>query len=258
MELNETFNTVAELYDRARPRYPGTLYDDLASLTHTGPGARVLEIAPATGIVTVPLAQRGYRVTAVEMGMDLAEVARRNLITYPNATVEVARFEEWELPPEPFDLVCCATAFSWLDPDVRLEKCAGALKPGGHLAIWDTHHVAGGTSQFFVDVQECYERWDPATEPGLRLTPAQDITPKTYGIEDHPVFELLEIRDYVVTLPYTTSTYLDVLRTYSPTIALDEGLRHELLSCIEKLIDGRYGGRIKKTYLFQLVLARKK
>ncbi|MGE0601061.1 MAG: class I SAM-dependent methyltransferase [Dehalococcoidia bacterium] len=258
MQLNETFDRVAELYDRARPRYPEELYDDLARLTGIQPGSRVLEIAPATGIVTVPLARRGYNVTAVELGQNLAAVARRNLEPYPNARVEVSRFEEWPLPASPFDLICCATAFSWLDPSVRLTKCAQALRPGGHLAIWDTHHVAGGTAQFFIEVQECYEHWDPDTESGLRLVAARDITPKTYGIEEHGEFDSLEIRDYVVTLPYSTASYLDVLRTYSPMIALDEPLRRGLLSCIERLIDSSYGGRIEKEYLFQLVLARRK
>lgn len=258
MELNETFDTQAERYDRARPRYPRKLFDDLHALAGLNDTSRVLEIAPATGIVMLPLARRGYRVTAVEMGVNLAAVARRNLAAYPNATIEVSRFEDWTPPAEPFDAICCATAFSWLDPAVRLEKCAAALKPGGHLAIWDTHHVAGGTSQFFVDVQECYERWDPATPPGLRLTPASEIVPLTYGIESDPAFELLEVRDYPLVLPYSTGAYLDVLQTYSGMIALEHPQRDGLLACIQKLIDGRYGGRIKKAYLFQMVVARRR
>ena len=152
MALSETFDRVAEQYDRARPRYPAALYDDLAEITVLGEGAKVLEIAPATGIVTVELARRGYNVTAVEMGANLAAIARRNLRPFANARVELSRFEDWALPPEPFDLVCCATAFAWLDPAVRATRCAAALPPGGHLAVWDTLHVDGGTSQFFIDM----------------------------------------------------------------------------------------------------------
>lgn len=258
MRLSETFDTVAELYDRARPRYPQALYDDLAALSGLGPGASVLEIAPATGIVTVPLARRGYRVTAVEMGANLAAIARRNLAEYPNANVEVARFEEWPLPYGVFDMVCCATAFSWLEPSVRLEKCAFALKPGGYLAIWDTQHVAGGSGQFFIDVQECYERWMPGTEPGLRLRRLEDMPANTYGLKRHPAFEVVAIRDYPFEVSYTTEGYLDVLRTYSGHIALDAANATGLYACIEELIEGRYGPRIVKAYAAQLVLARRK
>ena len=91
--------------------------------------------------------------------------------------------------------MCCATAFSWLDPGTRLHGCAAALRPGGHLAIWDTHHVAGGTGQFFVDVQSCYEPWDPATGPGIRLERAEDVVPRTYGLEPHPPVRLAATRE---------------------------------------------------------------
>ena len=54
--------------------------------------SRVLEIAPGTGIATVELARRGFRVTAVEMGEQLAAVARRNVQAFSDATVGVSRF----------------------------------------------------------------------------------------------------------------------------------------------------------------------
>jgi len=53
IQLRETFDTVAALYDRARPRYPSALFDDLADLAGIGSGARVLEIGPGTGQATL-------------------------------------------------------------------------------------------------------------------------------------------------------------------------------------------------------------
>ena len=258
MHLRETFNTVPELYDRARPQYPDVLYDELQELTRIGPPARVLEIAPATGKATIALARRGYRVTAVELGAELAAIAIRNLAQYPNARVQVSRFEDWELPAERFDLVCCATAFAWLDPEVRLDRCAEALRPGGYLAVWDTHHVAGGTGQFFIDAQECYERWMPGTEPGMRLTPSDLNEPAEYGIATHPAFEPPIIRRFDWEVTYTTQTYLDVIATYSGHIALGAEDYAGLFACIGELIETRYGGTITKGYMALLQLARRK
>jgi SAM-dependent methyltransferase len=158
-----TFDEAAELYDRARPGYPAALFDDLVELAGIGPGSRVLEIGPGTGQATVPLAERGCRIVAVELGPQLAAVARRNLARFPVVEVVTAAFEDWPLPPEPFDLVLSATAFHWIDPAVRVRKAADALRPGGSLATIATHHVAGGDEQFFVQAQACYERWDPET-----------------------------------------------------------------------------------------------
>jgi protein-L-isoaspartate O-methyltransferase len=70
--LRATFDQAAGLYGRARPGYPPALFDDLADLTGIRPGSRVLEIGPGTGQATLPLAERGGRVVAVELGPDLA------------------------------------------------------------------------------------------------------------------------------------------------------------------------------------------
>lgn len=66
--LRETFDEVAELCDRARPRYPEVLFDDLVSLASLGVGSRVVEVGLGTGQATRPLAERGLPITAVELG----------------------------------------------------------------------------------------------------------------------------------------------------------------------------------------------
>src|SRR6478736_1719360 len=147
----ETFDAVAERYDRARPGYPEAAVDDL--LEGLPSDARILEIGCGTGQLTVPLAKRGYAITAVELGEDLARVARRNLAKYPDAAVVTADFETW-VPPAPFDLAVAATSFHWIDPARRAALASAALRPRGTLAIIDTKHVAGGSEQFFVDMQD--------------------------------------------------------------------------------------------------------
>ena len=63
------FDEVPELYDRVRPGYPAQLFEDVVGLSGIGARARVLEIGPGTGQATLPLAQRGYELTAVELGV---------------------------------------------------------------------------------------------------------------------------------------------------------------------------------------------
>jgi len=103
------------------------MFDDLAAAV-VAPGARVLEIGCGTGQATVPLAERGYRIVAVELGTDMAAVARRNLAAFDAVEVVTAAYEEWPLPGEPFDVVFSATAFHWIDPAVRVSKSADALR----------------------------------------------------------------------------------------------------------------------------------
>ncbi len=157
------------------------------------PGARVLEIGAGTGQATQPLAERKYQVTAIELGPNLAAVASRKLARFPNVAVTVAAFEDWPLPPEPFDAVVSATAFHWLDPAVRVNKTANALRVGGALATIATHHIDGGDAQFFIDVQDCYRRWSGFPFPsrggqGGGLPRAADISQDSTELERSGLF----------------------------------------------------------------------
>ncbi|WP_329204484.1 class I SAM-dependent methyltransferase [Streptomyces sp. NBC_00683] len=258
--LGGIFDEDAELYDRARPGYPPELYDDLAELAGARPGSRVLEVGCGTGQATVPLAGRGCRITAVEAGARMAAVARRNLAGAASAEVVTARFESWPLPQEPFDAVVSATAFHWIDPAVRVAKAADALRPGGALAVVRTQHVRGGTEEFFAEVQHCYERFDPRTPPGLTPPAAADVDGSDHAREvaRSGRFGPTAFRRYEQDLTYTTSDYLEVLRTYSGHRDLPEAARNGLLGCIADLIEGRYDGRVTKRYLNELGVSHRR
>ena len=255
--LRQTFDQAAELYDQARPGYPPALFDHLADLAGIGPGSRVLEIGCGTGQATVPLAERGCRVTAVELGAAMAAVARRNLAHLPGVEVVVAAFEDWPLPAEPFDAVVAATAWHWLDPGVRVRKAAKALRPGGALATIATHHVAGADQGFAVEAQACYLRWDPATKPGLRLPAAAGIPEDSQELDRSGRFGPAVFRRWERELSYSTDAYLDLLRTYSGHRALEPAARDGLLACIAQLVDARFGGRVVKCYLTELRVANR-
>ncbi|MBU3863746.1 methyltransferase domain-containing protein [Streptomyces sp. 4503] len=258
VHLGRIFDEDAELYDRARPGYPPELFDDLMEVAGTGPGCRVLEVGAGTGKATLPLAERGCRITAVELGADMAAVARRNLAGFEAVEIVTADFETWPLPEEPFDAVVSATAFHWIDPAVRMAKAADALRAGGALAVVATQHVAGGSEGFFVEVQDCYEHFDPATPPGLRLPAAADVDTSDHADEvaRSGRFGPVDFRRYEWDLTYTTAEYLAVLRTYSGHRALPPQAREGLLGCIAGLIDRRYGGRVTKRYLTELRVSR--
>jgi SAM-dependent methyltransferase len=126
------FDTVAAEYDRHRPTYPDELIDLACQAGALAAGDRVLEIGCGTGQLTRSLVARGLLVTAVEPGQNLISLAGRAA-----AGVEFVncRFEDAELPAEPFGAAFSAAAFHWLDPDVSWRKVAGSLVPGGLVAL---------------------------------------------------------------------------------------------------------------------------
>jgi SAM-dependent methyltransferase len=192
--------------------------------------------------------KRGWSVKAVELSPDLGRVAREKL---PELEVIIAEFEHWPLPPEKFDLVLAATAFHWIDPAVRVPKSADALRPGGLLAVVSTHHIAGGSEQLWLDVQDCYRRFTTdADEEGLK--PAAAIPKDSAHIDASGRFGPVRFRRYEWEQTYTTSQYLDLLSSYSGHRALTSDARDGLYGCVSALIEAN-GGAITKRYLTDLL-----
>lgn len=256
MELRETFDTVAERYDRVRPRYPPDLVAALTATAELGPEKTVLEIAPGTGRLTVPLAATGCRITGVELGPSLAAVARRNLADRPGAEIVVADFDHWT-PPTAYDLAVCATAWHWLDPATRVGRALAAVRPGGTVAVVTTEHVAGGTTDFFHDSQSHYERWVPETPPGLLLKDVDQVATDFGEFERDGRCTDVVVRRFAQDITYRTDEYLEVLLTYSNHLALPAPAREGLLSGLRELIEDGYGGTVTKRHLHELLTARR-
>lgn len=255
--LRTTFGQDAELYDRYRPSYPPQLFTDLAALADLGPHSRVLEIGCGTGQATLPLAQRGCDVVAMDLSPDMAAVARRNLAPFPNVTVVAAAFEDWRPADGTFDAILSATAFHWLDPGTRMVKAADLLRPGGSLGIVSTHHIAGGTTAFFADVQRCYERFDPTTPPGMRLTTDDETPDEAPEFHRSAQFGPVIFRRYEWQQTYPAPDYLNLLMTYSGVRSLASQPRNGLLTCISHLINNVHGGSVTKQYRTRLALAHR-
>lgn len=254
--LRATFDEDAELYDRVRPSYPDALFQEIDRRLATS-CPRTLEIGCGTGQATIALARRGHRVLAVDLGWDMARVARRNLASYPGVEVVHADVERWEPAVAGFDLVVCATAFHWLDPATRLDRVARLLRPGGLLALVQTRQVVGPSAAFFTEVhRSCYVRWDPDAPAVLPLVPIEALPSRSaYGLEDADEFTASEMLRVPVDLAYDAEGYLDLLRTFSNHRALPPPRLAGLLACIHRRIAAEPGGMVIRSVAFELSTA---
>jgi SAM-dependent methyltransferase len=256
---------VPELYDRARPAYPTQVLDDLVALAQLPAAAHLLEIGCGTGQATLPLAERGYAITCVELGERLAAIARRKLAGFPGVEVLNADFESWQPERSGFDAVVAFSSFHWLAPEQRYAKTAKLLREGGSLAFVSTAHVLPPDGDpFFTDVQADYEAvvpGDPATQAG---GPPDPDALADHGdavvaeqIEQSGRFHKLEARRYLWDVTYSADDYVAVLGTYSGHRALDAEARGRLLARIHARIEARPGRRVRKTYLAMLYVAER-
>jgi len=253
-----TFDQIADLYDRGRREPPGWLYDTLFAETAIDAGsAHVLEIGCGTGKSTLPLARRGAKVLALEMGVNLASVARRNLAVYSNVEVLCTRFEEWE-PKAEFDLVLAITAWHWIDPTARYQHAAAALKPGGVLAFTTGGHAyPRECDPFFMEIQECYAAIGAKAMPWPPPAP-ESIPDSRAEIEQSGCFCDVRVIRRIWSEEFTADEHVALMRTASDHRLMDEDKREWLFDQMRRRIEARPGGRIRKHNLTLLHLARRR
>jgi SAM-dependent methyltransferase len=253
------FDEVAAEYDAIRPGYPAALIEDIISITHLPANGHILEIGCGTGQATIPFAQRGYRMTCLDIGAALAALAAQNCQAYPSVQIQVASFETWEAEPRSFDLIISATAFHWIPPEIGYPKAASLLKDIGSLAIFSNEHPPVATG-FFAEVQQVHQRVvpemqsDPQDVPSLQV----NIDRTAAMINATGLFEPVLVKTYPWTATYTTAEYLRLLNTYSPNRQMSEEKRTQLFQGIADLMEGSYGGVVTKPYLAVLYLAKKR
>ena len=256
---SRTFDEIAELYDRARRPPPEELFEDLFSIVALEPArTNVLEIGCGTGQATLPLARRGCRVVCVEMGPNLAQVARRNLAQFPRVEIVNARFEDWNPGGARFDLVFAANSWHWLDPESRYSKTAELLRPAGLLAFTVSRHAfPPGFDPFFADIQDCYEAigvgrlsWPPPAP--------EDLPDARSEIEQSGHFEVVKVARYLRVEEFNADQHVALMSTASDHRLLEPAKRERLFADMRRLIDTRPGGRIRKHELTILHVARRR
>ena len=275
LQRRASFNDDAALYDNARPDYPEAVFDDIIQLSGIPAGGAILEVGSGTGKATLPLARRGFDVLAIELGDQMAAIARAKLAPYPNVRVEVAAFEDWPLPSNTsFDLVFAASAWHWIDPDVGYRKAAEALKDGGSLALlWSSQRRTGGTpteegsdssgvapDPFVEAMREISRRlvpqvelpWENRTRHDGQWHYVRADAPEASGYFSAP-----QVRTYTWATTYDTDGYLRLLDSYSSYRVLEPGLHDRLFDAIRDVLETRFGGQVTRQWRAELYVARR-
>ncbi|HEX3699687.1 MAG TPA: class I SAM-dependent methyltransferase [Phenylobacterium sp.] len=234
MELRATFDTVADLYDAARPGYPEPLFDDIAMAGHLAAGDPVLEVGCGSGQATEGLIARGYRVSALDPGPSLIAAGQRRFAGRAEVDFITAGFEAWEPPARAFKLVAAAQAWHWIAPPTAFAKARQALEPGGLLAVFGA----------------CPVRLPAGVLQGLQALYAQHAPelagppPESWYLPQGPLpglfasfgFAPLTHHAYRWTWRHTAQSFMAFLRSRSDFQVLPEGRREPLITAIGALV----------------------
>ena len=258
--LRTTFDSAALLYHRARPDYPAELFDELVRLAELAPGARLLEVGCGTGKATVPLARRGFAITCVEMGPELAAQARHNMAGFASVEIVRAAFEAWRpRAGRGYDLVFAATSWHWIDPGLRYRRAWDLLRAGGHLAFWGAAHVSPRDGDpFFGEIQDVYDEIGEGMPPGAEFPRPGELPDARDEIEASGLFDRIETRQFDWAVSYDADGHIGLLETFSGHIAMEQWQRDRLFGEIRRRLARRPGGLLRRHWGAVLHVARRR
>lgn len=246
MEKRRAYDRAARIYDESRPSYPDRVIDWIIKKTGVSSGELLLEIGAGTGQGTFKFADRGYRIHCIEMGTNMARVLSAKGRNY-NITVDVASFEDWR-PPEGFktSFIFSATAFHWLDSEIKYQKCYRLLEDGGYLVLfWND-----SPEKTLKEVKEAYDLlWQFYPEKMNTKTTIFDLDQKRKReIESSGLFQLVASLNYKWNLKNSREEFLKGFFSQSSYLALDEAKRKKITPGIEELFWGM--GEVIETEFF--------
>jgi SAM-dependent methyltransferase len=151
--LAQSFGAAASEYERVRPEWPPGAVDRAAALLGLGRDAEVVDLAAGTGKLTRLLADRFYRVVAVE-----PDERMRALLEVESLA---GTAEHIPLADASADAVFVGDAFHWFDAPTALAEIARVLRPRGGLALlwndwWETDPPIPGAATELL--REPFER----------------------------------------------------------------------------------------------------
>ena len=165
------FALAADVYERARPDYPGDAVDWIVEALDLAPDSHVVDVGAGTGKFARQLAARGVRITGVE---PIAEMRALFEQTVPNATAVAGTAESTTLDDEVADAVTVAQAFHWFDSERAPRELHRILRPGAGVAlIWNLRDESQPIQQAYAELLRPYKGKD-YPERGRHAQPLQE------------------------------------------------------------------------------------
>jgi ubiquinone/menaquinone biosynthesis C-methylase UbiE len=135
------FRTTVPFYTRFRLSYPDELIRRVIAIVGLGRGDLVMDLGCGPGLLAIPFARGGMRVTAVDPEPEMlaaADAAAREA----GVSLELSKGSSFDLPASlgPFKLVTMGRSFHWMDRAETLRILDRLVMPDGAIALFDDDH----------------------------------------------------------------------------------------------------------------------
>jgi SAM-dependent methyltransferase len=243
------YSPAAEAYNKARPRYPEALIQQVVEVAQLGADSNILEVGSGPPTATVAFAPLGCSMVCLEPNPDFFRLAQQKCQAYPKVEIQNTSFEKWTPEIEKFDAVLAASSFHWISPEVGYLKAAQALKENGSLILlWNKELQP--SYEVYQSLSKIYQQYAPSLDRYEdRETQEEILRGLGQMALDSGQFENLVAGTMVSEVTYSTDGYLMLLNTYSPYLKLDSQHKDALFAGLRNSIERDFGGSLQLSYI---------
>jgi SAM-dependent methyltransferase len=258
-EQARSFDAWAADYDRYRPGYPTELFATIARSLDLPPRPDVADLGAGTGLATLAMARRGWRVTAVEPGAPMLDALRRAAtVEQLNVRTQRATAEETGLPDASVDLVTAAQAFHWFErPRAVVEMGRIARPTGGAAVFWNVRDDE--SSPFLAAYTDLLQRYVPGYEPGAREMRGRPVATRD-ELASTGAFEAPELLHLHHDMPMDVERFVGLAFTSSYVrVRMDAAQQERFRDELSELIARHHGdAAFSVPYQIDLWIARRR
>jgi SAM-dependent methyltransferase len=249
-DLAGSFGSVADAYERGRPRYEPHV---IATIGELAGGPRILDVGAGTGRLSAPLAEAGYEVVAVEPLDEMRAILAGHIGAERALT---GRAEALPLDDASVDGAVSSDAWHWFDGARAADELARVVRPGGGVVVSTTYPTwADGDDapDWWLDLRAVHAALPkgdhPAFARGWR---------RPDSFDDHAAFDEVQTRS----VPFVHHTDREGIVAHwasmSFVAALPDEQGHELLGELDAMLARRGIEEVDIPYRAELWITRRR
>ncbi len=246
-ELARSFGDVADAYELGRPRFPAQV---VAVIAQAAGGPRLLDVGAGTGRLSGPLLELGRDVVAVEPLDGMRAILARKI----GADRALAgRAEALPLPDASVDGAICSDAWHWFDGARAADELHRVVRPGGGVVVCVLRFPPEFRPAWVRESEELLRaRWEAVRHP------YRDGTKRPDGLEGHPGFEPLEVREVPFIDHSDRERIVAHWHSMSAVASLEPAERTRVLGEIDAILDRHGVQSVDRPYTAQLWITRRR
>lgn len=231
-----------------RPAYSPPGLDAMLTIMSARPGVEICDVGAGIGHLSIPLAERGYRVVAVEPNDAMRGIGADRTKDIANLSWRAGTGQETGFADNSFDVVTFGSSFNVMDRATALTETSRILKPGGWFACMWNHRDLDDPLQTEVEdlIRSSIANYDYGTrrEDQTSIIVASGLFEKPYRIEA-PILHRVSSEDWI-----------EAWKSHA-TLQRQAGDDHlSIVSGIERLLEAKGLSEIEIPYTTRIWIAR--